>query len=274
MSPSPVLLGSQSTVLLGMDGVGELPMLDLGESSMKSAPRSGTLFQRERSHSKEGRKRAGSETKPKVGENPFGVQAVDKGDSWRVHFESAGRSSKKESGMQRQVFESSINVIGSVDNWKAFAMKYGTGLPINASLMLFKSDVEPVWEDEANQGPCGGKWILPTKSLEASMAVLREAFRGIIDGKIAANGAVVTQKFGQAMVMLWMRGDAEMLERSELMSHLGAASKGLEEESRIRFKLHNKPKVAAPAVLTVDSDYDLSPVLDAQPKHAMKVIKA
>jgi len=217
----------------------------------------------------------------RAGGNCFGCWPVKKGHPWVVYFEAGVPLSvrkalaSKDKAKPLQAYQSKLRTIGSCHSWASFEARFGAGVPPGASISLFKAKVKPVWEDPANQGLHAGKWILPTKSNAASLAIMEVLTSAILDKKIAAHGLVQTHRFGQAMVMVWTEGSSAPLERPQLKALLGEAAEGLDgEETRIRFKPHRnpnlieqKPNPDASNALKVgpDSDYEKSPVLDAQP---------
>lgn len=260
----PAPIGSCTTLLSGLEGLDDMAPLDIGAPVSKS-PRSGALLTRGRSSSQENKRNAAKNPFKTGGD--FEFKPVKQGHTWRVYFEE-GRGygkGKKEKGMERSQFQSDIAMIGSCASWNDFSRRYGTAVPHGGTLYLFRGGIQPVWEDKANQGEGAGKWIIPTKSQEASVRLVREAVKAISTKKLAANGVLMTVKFGQAMVMLWMNGKRET-SKEELFSMLGR--EGMCDTDRIRYKVHSpsksQPKAIQVAPAEVDSDYDSSPVLGGQ----------
>jgi len=259
------------------------PPLLLGEASLGArAPRRlGELLQqqggpRERGNSATTRERGNSATKKRGNSraNPYGVRAVKAKDPWHVYYES-GEKSKKAKGMESEEYATEIQFIGSCQDWKDFEVRYSKELPLGAALWLFKKEVKPMWEDEANQGRYAGKWVIPTKDPEASRKVMCAVHCAIEEGSLEANGVLMTHKFGQAMSMTWMHGESSPMDSTKLINLLGdAAAKGIEDVARVRFKSHygaarrgSVSKSTEKAMeVGADSDYDISPTIGAMTK--------
>jgi len=78
-------------------------------------------------------------------------------------------------------------------------------MPVGANLRVFKSDIQPVWEDDANKD--GGNWLLvPSPKEVIGVAVFKELLLAIIGGELDAhvNGIVLSMKPNAIVTQLWL----------------------------------------------------------------------
>jgi len=100
-------------------------------------------------------------------------------------------------GAMKQVYK-----FGSVKEfWGLYNHLNLDRMPSGANLRVFKSSVQPVWEDSANRD--GGNWILVPKPREHAVTVFRELLLSIIGGDLdrLVNGIVLSVKVARTAVL-------------------------------------------------------------------------
>ena len=77
-------------------------------------------------------------------------------------------------------------------------------MPSGANLRIFKSEIQPVWEDPQNRD--GGNWIIVPKPREMALTVFRELLLSIIGGDLdrCVNGIVLSVKTKDIILQLWL----------------------------------------------------------------------
>jgi len=78
-------------------------------------------------------------------------------------------------------------------------------MPVGSNLRVFKSHIQPVWEDEMNKE--GGNWIVVPRPKEvAGVLVFKELLLSIIGGDLDkyVNGIVLSVKPNDIITQIWL----------------------------------------------------------------------
>merc|ERR1711934_1333755 len=119
-----------------------------------------------------------------------------------------GNRLSMELGMRREEFEESLRPLGSVADVDDFDNKFGANLkrvvPFT-TLRVFRKEILPSWEDEANSAEEAGRWIVSCSSQKAMLASFYVLLHALLDGLLDVNGIVMSRKHGQHMILVWTR---------------------------------------------------------------------
>lgn len=128
-------------------------------------------------------------------------------------------------------------------------------LPIGSSYHLFRTGIEPKWEDEANES--GGKWVLTVPKVNRDMldifwlhlilAVIGESFPKAAAEDIT--GIVVSVRKGQDRISLWTRSGMDR----ELQELVGTSWRDLSCPSGLPIGFHLEYQVHKDSMATTSS---------------------
>jgi len=122
---------------------------------------------------------------------------------WNVWYDRPG--SKK---VPREAYNTTMKQIYQFNSVKAFWGLYNhlnlDKMPVGANLRIFKSDIQPTWEDPANKD--GGNWILVPRPRDvAAILVFKELLLSMIGGDLdpLVNGIVLSIKAKDIIIQMW-----------------------------------------------------------------------
>lgn len=100
-----------------------------------------------------------------------------------------------------------MKVLGKCTTRSAFEKSFGrraNSLRRDVALRVFRSNVEPVWEDPANVGNGCGKWTVVLPSETASSKAFRHVLTELMgDGLKGVNGVITMCKRSTHVLLLW-----------------------------------------------------------------------
>lgn len=128
---------------------------------------------------------------------------------WSVWYDKPAQ--KKQS---RTDYNSSMKHIYQFDSVKAFWGLYNhlnlDKMPVGANLRIFKSNIQPTWEDDKNRE--GGNWILVPRGegrdqRAPGLLVFKELLLAIIGGDLdnLVNGIVLSIKAKDIIIQIWLQ---------------------------------------------------------------------
>jgi len=176
------------------------------------------------------------ETMPAVEVNEFNEHPLE--CSWDLWYLSADKNKEWDDRLTKLMTFSTVEAF-----WALYHhVQLPSRLPIGSDYMLFKSGIQPKWEDEKNAD--GGKWTLETNKsfrtqldatwLETLLAVIGEGFGE--EGE-NINGAVVQVRKRVDRLQLW----TGPVKTEEQALHVGRHYKGLlkmDEKMPVQFQAH------------------------------------
>jgi len=122
---------------------------------------------------------------------------------WNVWYDRP--QSKKPT---KEAYNNLMKQIYQFDSVKAFWGLYNhlnlEKMPTGSNLRIFKSHIQPTWEDEENRG--GGNWILVPRPREhVAIPVFKELLLSMIGGELdpIVNGVVLSIKAKDTIIQLW-----------------------------------------------------------------------
>lgn len=169
--------------------------------------------------------------------------------SWTVHTDIKVHKD----GTSRKEFQTKIKVLGNCTTKTAFEKNFGryaNSMRRDVALRVFRSDVEPIWEDPANIGNGCGKWtiVLPNE------ATSRKAFRHVLtelmgDALKGVNGVITMCKRSTHVLLLWTQAHEQSTNRENdpyaVKSLVARISKAVRVPLKAIFKAH--PTSSKPA---------------------------
>lgn len=110
-----------------------------------------------------------------------------------------------------------------------------------SALRVFRSDVQPKWEDPGNSGHGAGKWTVAVRDEAVSRAAFRLALEAMMEGMAGVNGLISSSKRGLHMLVLWTQphgtssGEQDFFGIRSLIEHI---SQTLMVSLPVKFKAH------------------------------------
>jgi len=164
---------------------------------------------------------------------------VSEHHAWKVFYDCMD-----ERGMKSQHFVDSMCVLGSFDTMCEFSSHYGGKIHLisnNATLRVFKSNVQPVWEDPANSGPGAGKWSCFVPNKRSSVAAFQALLEAMVQGNLpCANGLVLCRRNRQHMVVVWTSSGCSSM--AEQKAAIQSTLRELVPAPKLSFKSHKRAK--------------------------------
>jgi len=214
---------------------------------------------------KAGRKRAATEgTSPQPKILPFVSHHVtfESTHDWVVYYNNGPHRGERvhKVHMEREQYESKMLPVSTCIDWEQFEEKYRDAvmhMPRRGCMWLFKNGISPVWEDPANSLRGAGRWVLPTSNRASSLELMKHVFAAEATGQLQMNGVLLTQKFGQDMVMVWTSGTQDQDEAQTALHQAMVRQQATADQLQaIKFKLH---KVGSPKAQNAESRQLSSP---------------
>jgi len=190
-------------------------------------------------------------------------------DAWSVHIDAK----MQKDGLSRKEFETKAKLLGKCSSKDCFEKNFGKKLNTlrkDVALRVFRSEVQPVWEDPGNEGDNAGKWTVVLPDQRISRAAFRQVLGEFMrDELTGVNGVITMCKRSTHVLLLWTeahdqpRRDADPFEVRALVQRV---SKAVGVELKASFRPHAKSMAKnqrvnmqvmepAAAVALEDSDY-------------------
>lgn len=149
--------------------------------------------------------------------------------------------------MSRHEFETKTKLLGKCSNKDGFEKHFGKRLATlrrDMALRVFRTEVQPMWEDPGNEGSNAGKWTVVLPDQTISRAAFREVLGEFTRDELrGVNGVITMCKRSTHVLLLWTeahdqpRRDADPFEVRALVDRV---SKAVGVELKVSFRLHAK----------------------------------
>jgi len=188
-----------------------------------------------------------------------------------------------EKGMSQIAFQGRIEHTGGFQTIEEFQKRFGHRFlhPRDGmALRIFKSGIQPLWEDQMNRGARSGKWVIQSSCKWVLMlATFRRILGQMVSGKLTGvNGIISKVRRGKHMVMLWTQAHTSKSDDPfDIRQMVADIAKQIGVELSVSFKSHKKghkkkqsnsassspmsSPMSSPLLSYTDSDYDNSPLL-------------
>ena len=186
-----------------------------------------------------------------------------------------------EKGMSQIAFQGRIEHTGGFQSIEEFQKRFGHRFlhpREGMALRVFRSGIQPLWEDQANRGARSGKWVIQSSCKWVLMlATFRRILGRMVSGEVTGiNGIISKVRRGKHMVMLWTQAHTSKSDDPfEIRQMVADIATQIGVELSVSFKSHKGHKkksnsatsspmcspMSSPLLSYTDSDYDNSPVL-------------